>query len=1046
MRTQSARDAHRTHRFLGLFLWLLACAGLGSFALAAEAPANEAVAKPDDGMRPVVVDFASAKPFAFLGWEKKTEAVAGGLRVKAPDARGGLTCPLTTNLTAYAEWTPRLSLTINPGNQLSLLVVTLSDADGTKNSYQFPLDKLTSGSTTILLANDGASLREPGAVGEPGTVPGLDLANLKEVALLGTWMSQVTDVKFDRLDLVPPDAAILKAREALRMRLAKEADDKRKAEEAAAKHKAEFLAGAPHPKNGAKVLNIGAVAPDILGVEIQSGEYVPGAMVPYAAQPDDKLSGGKKEWVVRDGKMLEEIVGPAVQRKNAKGQDENLGVRSFDGKWLLQANNTTGTLLDTLTIEELAAYEVSSTDDSAYAQPTAPTAVYRKSKPDAPQAGGGMAIRHRLYLKLPAPLKDGASYTVRFKGVNTRQESVVYKHDTRTARSEAVHITQIGYRPDDPFKRGYLSVWLGTGGAYQPKNVEAFEIIDAKTGAPVFSGKPELAKTTNAAVPADKEYTQTTVYGLDFSAFRTPGTYRVHVPGIGSSYPFTIADNVWEEAFKTGMRGVLSQRTGIALGPPFLDFKRPRSGHPDDGVKFYQTDINISKGQEGPRGDALVRLWKANGKLEEVKGLWGGYQDAGDWDTYTTTLATADELTEAFEISPEFAKRLKLSLPPAEAENKIPDLLDEALWGLAAYKRLQLPNGAVRDGYGDGWGVRGGDVSWIDSNPVAVYAPSTETSWLYASIAARMAVLLAPYDKAQATEYGDSAVKAWKWAEAQPAAAETTGTQAADAKERAKLHNHGGEAAAAVALYALTKDKAYHERFKQICEILAPKDTNYKGGWIEPLQQAEATFLYARLSDDLADPVLKENAKKLYILAGNVAVEYMQGNPFNLATVNSGFPQFEFCAYFTSPGMGIQIVRAHALTGDPRYLAAIVASTGFGLGANPENVVFTTGLGADPIRFPLKIDNLVTGQPAPVGITVYGPSDQHKASDMSGWVYQWILTPARMVPDPHTWPSAESYPDIFTWPGANEYCVNSPLTEAACTWCYLAARAPVAAK
>jgi hypothetical protein len=81
-----------------------------------------------------------------------------------------------------------------------------------------------------------------------------------------------------------------------------------------------------------------------------------------------------------------------------------------------------------------------------------------------------------------------------------------------------------------------------------------------------------------------------------------------------------------------------------------------------------------------------------------------------------------------------------------------------------------------------------------------------------------------------------------------------------------------------------------------------------------------------------------------------------------------------------------------------------------------------------------------TGQPAPVGITVYGPSDQSVKSQFSDWVHTWIMSPGRMVPGSRTWPPPESYADVFTWPGGNEYCVNSPLTSAVYTWAYLAAR------
>jgi len=343
----------------------------------------------------------------------------------------------------------------------------------------------------------------------------------------------------------------------------------------------------------------------------------------------------------------------------------------------------------------------------------------------------------------------------------------------------------------------------------------------------------------------------------------------------------------------------------------------------------------------------------------------------------------------------------------------------------------------VRDGYGDAWGCYEGTLSWNDSNPVCVYAPSTDSSWRYASIAARVARLLAPYDAAQARAYGESAIRAWKWAEAQ----NTVGAAPSDAdRQNGKwLQAHALEAAAAVALYQFTRESAYHERFKQVCEILEDRSTDYAGGGIEPLQQPDADFFYARLPDDLADPVLKKHALNLYILAGNVAVYFMQHNEFNLASVYPGMPMVGCCAFFTNPGMGVNIVRAHALTHDARVLEAVIASTGFGHGANPDNMVYTTGLGVNSIHFPLKVDALRTGQPAPAGITVYGPNLQ-RPGGWEAWVHSWVLTPARMVPNSYTWPPSEMYADVYSWVGANEFCVHSPLTSAAYVWCYLAAR------
>lgn len=991
---------------------------------------------------PAVLFGAGAAPptwsLGIVGWQKAGSVKDGKIVVSAPDARGGMIVGAAVDMSAVAERTPRLHVRLGAGNQATRFTMNLSDADKTRHKFTFDLSAVPVGAWTEVLPVYAPAVGAPVDAGEPGEIAGL--GDIVEVAILGDWTGAAVQLEIDRIDAVPADAAILAQREKGGKIAAEAAEQKRQADEAVAKRKADLLAGKiDHPADGARITHVGAVAADILGLEIQEGDFQPGSMVPYAAQPGDERSDGGKVWVARDGKLVEELVGQVIQRTDPATKAKTaLGTLAFDGTAVFTAAKVVGTPLQALTLAEPGAYELSSVDDQAYAKPVAVVAVHRKSKPNSPPVGAAIAILHKLYLKLPSPLQEGAKYTLRLKGINTREESMAHTHDTRIVRSDAIHVSQAGFRPDDPFKRGYLSLWMGTGGGLQLAKVDTFELVDARSGKPVYSGKAAAGAVNQALHEMQRsDYAMAPTCWLDFSAFKTPGTYRLRVPGIGTSHPFVIADTAWQETFKIAMRGVLSQRGGIALGPPFLDFKRPRTSHPDDGTKFYQIDINISQGQEEARGAALVKLWKANGKLEEVTGLWGGYQDAGDWDTYTTTLLTANALTEAFEIGGDFVKKAALSLPPQEAGNRIPDLLDEALWGLAAYKRLQLPDGAVRDGFGDGWGARGCDVSWNDSNPVCVYAPSTDTSWLYAQVAARMARVLAPYDAAQAAGYATSAEKAWAWAAAQQKAGGTPSAE--ERKSRQWLAGHQTEAAAAAALYACTRKAAYHDRFKELCELHEDVDTTYAGHGIEPMQQSDATFIYARLPDDLADPVLKKRALSRYVLAGNVAVHTMQHNAYNIASAFPGVPMRGFCAYFTNPGMGPGIVRAHALTKDVRYLEALVASTGFGLGANPENLSFTTGVGANPIRFPLKLDSLRTGQPSPVGITVYGPSDQASGS-FSEWVHTWFLTPARMVPASKSWPPPETYADINIWPDANEYCVNAPLTNAAYVWCYLAAR------
>ena len=120
--------------------------------------------------------------------------------------------------------------------------------------------------------------------------------------------------------------------------------------------------------------------------------------------------------------------------------------------------------------------------------------------------------------------------------MNTSQETVAYVHKPRETQSLALHAIQTGYRPDDPYKRAYLSFWMGVdqdgkSGSCTP-NVDAFELVDA-AGKTVFTGQAELAKKEGdeeqISIHEKLDYTKAAVRRLDFSAFNTPGEYRVFV-------------------------------------------------------------------------------------------------------------------------------------------------------------------------------------------------------------------------------------------------------------------------------------------------------------------------------------------------------------------------------------------------------------------------------------------------------------------------------------------------------------------------------------
>jgi endoglucanase len=977
----------------------------------------------------VVLNFTTPPAFSFLSWEDKPQMARGTLRLLVPDGRGGCGYVIQRDLTAFADRTPVLTVTVGEGNRSKSLRVAFQDADGTEHNYLFALAGVAAGATAALIADDGASLREPHSTGEAGKQDGFDLAQVANVVLVGEWSDAPVDVTVHQLTLIESTSEILAARAKLRQRRAEEAAQQKKAAEAMAQRTRELLAGAPHPADGPDVRHAALVAADILALSIQEKEFIPVAQIPYVAQDADIVKRvGKQEdsvLVLEDGKVQESLLEVVVQRKEGT-QEVTLGRLAVNAHRIKPEDKITGQDLTTETIAEPAAYRVVGVNDPGWNEPLAPLQVWWKRKPNAPQS---TAFEVQVFLKLPKPLVEGHRYRIEFPGINVRQTSLEYLHEPRKTRSAAVHVSAIGLRPDDPLKRAFLSTWLGTGGACRYREALHFYLLDDATGQEVFDGMTRVLKNADdqEAFKGGRNYSKTDVLGMDFSAFRTPGRYRVYVEGIGCSYPFDIAEDVWTRAFRVSMQGLLHHRSGIELGPPFTDYRRPRNMHPADGAKIFASEGSEIEGN-GQNG--LFRMLAQRHTERLVPDAWGGHMDAGDWDRNSAHPAAMWLLVDLYEMFPERIGTIQLALPPAETANAIPDILDEVLWNLDLYRRLQTPEGGVGGGIESTAHPRPGEASWQESLLISAYAPDPKASFIYAATAAKLARALATSDNNLSAVYATSARKAWDWAATNSALFldKIGGNRRAEVSDEFRNRRN----LAAFELWRLTGEATFHDEFKATFVL--------SGGRGDVNTQIKAITSYARLPDGQGDAVLREQARQWVIQAADSALKFADNNAFGITLWIPTLPPIGFIGYLSTPETAVGAVLPHAwlLTRDAKYLAGAVLACQFSAGANPDNRALTTGLGPDPVRFPLHIDSWVTGQRAPAGITVYGISDPVENFGFDSWAHTWFLQ--KMVPGSRTWPAHESYWDIYLVPSSNEFTIHQTIIPTAFYWGFLAAR------
>ncbi len=980
---------------------------------------------------PVVInDFDQTLQFSYQAWKDKVTVADGHAVLKNLKCNGGGGVNGALDLSAYANRSPAFKLRVNPGNQGQGLYLIFTDSAGRSGRWLFTLPE-PSAEFVIVTPKGGAALTKPNAREDRNSPdqPGVpDLAHLSQYQMGGDWSKHTLDIEIDAILLVEPDAKLLAEREAY---VKQEAEEAAQAAQRAAEAKAKLekkraaliksygYSGEDSPS----VVNVALVAPEILSLVIEAQRIVPPTVTKYEPQPDDKKieekwadgggnNGIRRAKLMRGGKYLGVLQGPKLDYLTT---DEAYAGDPF---------------LDFLA-DTVDNYTIVSTDDPAYAAGLKPAAVYRKTLPTNAQLPGGVyPTRHRIYLKLPSKLTAGKTYTVKTEHLNLKKPEPQLTVDYARLLSESVHVNQNGYRPDDPYKRATLSIWLGTGGAYKFPEGLKFSLVDEATRQPVYTGAVELVMDVDGqeqlwTKPA-QNHAQTAVYKMDFSDFQTPGTYRVCVEGVGSSYPFEIGIQAWERAFLIQMRGLYHNRSGIDLGPPYTDFKKPRDFHPDDGAVVTRSTFDVmEKGQydtsDIPAGDTG----------EVIKNAWGGYHDAGDWNPRRVThMFTTFAQLELIEILPEYFSGLKLNIPPTSGEG-LPDLITEALFEIDCFRRLQRPDGAIPYGIESQHDPMTGEISWLSTQHLYVLAPTIRDSWLYAAVAGRAAKVLRPLKPELAQVYLDSAIQAFNWAEADYAKRSAAGTLA---KLQDLWMAIDSRNISALVLYDLTGEKKYHDVFLlDTCLKTPGQDLCAWGTHI----QTDAAFLYARLDDAQADPQIKQNARAAVLKLADFSLAYAAGNAFNVTCREKGRPMF---AGFFSVSGGMEVARAHFLTGKREYLAGAVQSCQFSTGCNPGNLVYTTGLGSNPVRHPLHLDSRSTGQAVPPGFTVFGNADIWNFRG-SFWDInmQFANKPEQLWPDVYSWPIQETYFDVWLLVSTNEFVIDT-WQQNVFVWGYLAAR------
>ncbi|MBC8453654.1 glycoside hydrolase family 9 protein [PVC group bacterium] len=603
----------------------------------------------------------------------------------------------------------------------------------------------------------------------------------------------------------------------------------------------------------------------------------------------------------------------------------------------------------------------------------------------------GIDYAHYSYLEMPEPLKTGHHYTVRVG--NGKSVSCLY--DEKRTVSRAIKVNQLGYLPNATHKYAYIGCSLFEFGPMDCSDAKTFQVINADTGDIALEGKVTLRAKDPHFAPSRKEKDPAKrgsmygedVYEIDLGPLKKQGTFFISVPGIGRSWNFSHSPDVYGEAFYTATRGMYHQRCTTEIKQPYSAWPREDCHH--DPV--YEYDLIFSprhvKGPDADRFDIIGGSIDTNRFTENVS---GGWHDAADWDRNAAHYANVFDLLEAYEMNPAKFTDGQLNIP--ESGNGVPDILDEAEWGIRPWLCSMNEQG----------GTSGMIETWthpeIDAD--VDYAFSQRTRWdslLFAAAAAQYARLVKSFNKQDSCKYADAAVKAYAFGNNPENSLGKTTIRGKEKRGTGKAFTVNWEEKesyhwpylihAKLQLYALTLDEEYLDNLESIAGK-AQKPLVWR---FSP--QDYSPWLYADIVTGPASKVLTpefvEHWKEWYLspikdkeyvgrhgsdFRGGQTVLWIDSNPYRAT-----FPRFRDTQIawggsdLTNPNRCLLI--NYIITKDPKYLNAAIVNADFMFGANPMGMSWTTGIGS---VYPISIQHAPSeydgiADPVP-GITIYGIS------------------------------------------------------------------------
>lgn len=542
-----------------------------------------------------------------------------------------------------------------------------------------------------------------------------------------------------------------------------------------------------------------------------------------------------------------------------------------------------------------------------------------------------------------------------------------------------IHVDQVGYLPQYP----KVAIVAATQG------VNEFTVVNAETNAIVYKG--------TLSAPVKDVSSGDAVRQADFSAVTAAGTYVIAIDGIGRSYTFKIAEDVYNIPLIHALRSYTLGRCNTAIDDPITGLSYGVTHEKDKAAILYFSDDGVS----------------TKGETVDVS---GGWYDAGDFGKYTPTggVVVANILL-AYEIQPEKFKKDQMFFPKSVStvgsETGMPDLLVEMKYELDWMLKMQRSDGAF---YAK---VAGRFWPDLKTNPVDdkqkrfIYGLSTYGTAICGAANAMAARSYEKYDPQYAAQLLASAEKAFSFLESHPTAifriddGQDNGSgpydKKTDIEERIWL---------AAELFKTTGDAKYEQYLKkQMMEKFTSVPDFF--GWMNTLALGQ----WAYITNNKADETIKAKVKKAFLDYADATVKVIAADGYKCSLKAT---EYTWASSKNAATKANMLVLAYQLQPKEEYRNGALDQIHYVFGRNTNGVSYMTGAGTKPPMHPHNRVHESTGVYVP-GLLVGGPNNWPGGDTLQAK----MLAASKVFPAKAYWDVNESY-------STNEYAIDytAPMT------------------